>query len=120
MSNYNLTDNVNESFTFEIAGIVYEMQYPLVEEIEKMQELAVASVDTQRKIDDSKKKKQDTSQLQKTLLKQDDTLSEWVYKFIKPAKSDSPSIKEIMKKQNVKVLQNFQVMFKTEFGLSDG
>ena len=39
MSNYNLTDNVNESFEFSINGAKYTMRYPRMEELEKAQKL---------------------------------------------------------------------------------
>lgn len=117
MSNYNLTDNVNDSFTFEVNGVSYEMRYPLVEEIEKMQDMVTVSEDTKREIVAKKNKSEDTSELDKTLKVQNEELNNWMYTFISPVKADSPDIKETMKKMNMKVLQNFQTMFKTEFGI---
>lgn len=103
MSDYNLNDNVNDDFPFEVSGIQYKMRYPLVEEIEKMQEMVAAS-------ELKKLKNEDTTE-------DDEELNAWLYAFITPVKEESPSIEDTMKKQNVKVLQNFTKMFKTEFGM---
>lgn len=117
MSNYNLTDNVNDSFTFEVNGVAYSMRYPLVEQIEEMQDMVTATEDVQREIDRLKRENQETQGLEEKLRKQNEDLNDWMYTFIDPVKEDSPAIKETMKKMNVKVLQNFQTMFKTEFGI---
>ena len=117
MSNYNLTDNVNDSFTFEVNGVSYSMRYPLVEQIEEMQDRVTASEDTRREIETLRSQGKDTTELDKKYKQQNDDLNDWMYTFISPVKEGSPDIKETMKKMNVKVLQNFQTMFKTEFGI---
>lgn len=99
---YNLSDNVNEDFEFTVSGVAYKMRYPLVSEIETMKELADAA---ER---DRKAGKKDTNEKE---------MQEWMYQFITPVNPDSPPISEILKKQNVKVLQNFNSMFRTEFGI---
>lgn len=102
MSSYNLTDNVNEDFQFTINGVEYKMRYPLVEELEKLQQMS-----EQQQKDEKAGKEVNTKELET-----------YMYTFISPVKADSPSIEEILKKQNVKVLQNFNTMFKTEFGIN--
>lgn len=102
MSSYNLTDNVNESFEFTIGGVAYTMRYPLVEEIETLQEM----VEKNQK-DEKAGKEVDEKEV-----------NSYMYTFITPKEAESPSIEEILKKQNIKVLQNFNTMFKTEFGIA--
>lgn len=84
---YNLNENVAEYFEFEVNGHAYQMRYPTTEEVLEVQKL------------EKDEKKQ----------------TEWLYTFITPVKADSPDIKEVMAKVNVKVLQNFSEMIKTEF-----
>lgn len=117
MSNYNLTDNVNDSFTFQVSGVEYSMRYPLVEQIEEMQDMVTAAEESQKEINRLKRENQETQGLEDKLKKQNEDLTDWMYTFISPINEGSPDIKETMKKMNVKVLQNFQTMFKTEFGI---
>lgn len=98
---YKLTDNVEDSFDFDIDGHVYDMKYPTVEELEQLQKL----------ISDNEAAKAKGEKVN------DDAVMEWMYSFITPRKEDSPSIADTMKKQNIKVLRNFTEMFKTEFGV---
>lgn len=101
MSSYNLTDNVKEDFEFTISGVVYKMRYPLVEELETVQQM----VEENNRLEKDGKEP-DNERIQK-----------FMYDFITPVDATSPSVEEILKKQNVKVLQNFNTMFKTEFGI---
>lgn len=102
MSSYNLTDNVNEDFQFSIAGTEYKMRYPLVEELEALQTMSEENQKLEKEGKEVDNKKLET----------------YMYTFISPVIADSPSVEEILKKQNVKVLQNFNTMFKTEFGIN--
>lgn len=102
MSNYNLTDNVNESFEFSINGAKYTMRYPLMEELEKAQKLT----EEREKTEDDQKK-----------IELGKELESFMYQFITPVDSQSEPIGDVLNKQNVKVLQNFNVMIKTEFGI---
>jgi len=103
MSNYNLTDNVNDSFEFSISGLTYKVMYPLVEELEAMQE-------TSKQIETKKAKGEDTTKLE-------EKSQDWMYGFITPVSENAPAIKDTLNKQNFKVMQNFNTMFKTEFGI---
>lgn len=94
MSQYNLNDNVKEYFEFSLGGHIYQMRYPTIEETEEIQEVF--------------KKAQEAEDGQE-VLKQ-------VYKFISSTDEKAPAIDEVLKKQNIKVLQNFNEMIKVEFG----
>lgn len=93
MSTYNLNDNVKDSFEFELAGHRYKMRYPTVEETEAIQG-AVKKADE----DDSPTAVLDS-----------------VYDLIE-GEDKAPSIKEVLPKQNIRVLKNFTEMIKVEFG----
>ncbi len=84
---YNL-DDVQEDFGFILNGHEYRMRYPNTEETMKAQDL------------EGKPKEQ----------------MDWFYKFIKPVKSETPDIKEVLEKASVKKLQKFTEMIATEFG----
>lgn len=94
MSTYNLNDNVNDSFEFILGGHSYKMRYPTVEETEKVQEMLKEA-----------EKSQDT----KAVLGQ-------MYQFISTDDKEAPPIGDILRKQSIKVIQNFNEMIKTEFG----
>lgn len=103
-NNYNLTDNVNETFDFSVNDIVYIMRYPTVDEIENLQE----------------KTKEITEKMEKGGVTKEDEIQvqQLMYDFISPQDPTSPGIATTMKKQNIKVLQNFNIMIKTEFGIT--
>lgn len=102
MPSYNLTDNVNESFEFTIGGVAYKMRYPLVEEMEEFQRLV-------REYNEAEKRDENPSEK---------PINDFMYSYITPVDENSSSIEETLKKQNIKVLQNFNTMFRTEFGVS--
>ena len=102
---YNLSDNVNDSFNFSIKGMEYSMRYPLVSEIEELQ----------TKTKSFEKRKADG----KDVTKEEKEIENFMYSFVSPTTADAPPIKELLEKQNIKVMQNFQTMFKTEFGATE-
>lgn len=93
MSTYNLNDNVQDYFEFILGGHTYKMKYPTVEETETVQKLLKDA-----------QEKGDTSEI---LLQ--------MYQFISSDDEKAPPIAEALKKQNIKVIQNFNEMIKTEF-----
>lgn len=93
MSTYNLNDNVNEYFEFILGGFTYRMKYPTVEETEQVQA-------------DIKKARED---------KDEDKIAETMYRFISSENIEAPDIREALKKQNIKVMQNFNKMIESEF-----
>lgn len=81
------------------------MRYPLVEEIEGMQVLideqkAATESDDSNKVEEANKK-----------------LENFMYDFISPINEEDESIRSVLKKQNVRVMQNFNKMVKAELGL---
>jgi hypothetical protein len=85
-NNYDLDQDGVESFRFKLGGNEYDMRYPTTEEIQSAQKM-----------------------------KDEDAKTKWVYTFITPVVEASPPIEEALKKVNVKVLQKFNHMIKTEF-----
>lgn len=91
MQSYNLDQDTQESFKFEVGGYTYEMRYPTTEEMLEMQ----GRVNT--------KKLSGIEQLRET------------YAYISPVTDGAPSIEDVMKGKNVKVLKNFNKMIQAEF-----
>lgn len=89
---YNLDDQATESFEFTLESHIYVMRYPTTEEILENQGL------------------QDKKDGGKAML-------EWIYGYITPKDPSSPAFPETMKKVNVKKLQRFNEMLKTEMGM---
>lgn len=81
------TETDQEFFEFIVDGKNYRMRYPTTEEVEHSQKLE----------DDEKK-------------------SEWLYSFIEPVEKDTPAIRDVLKKKNIKFLKRFNEMIITEFG----
>ena len=90
---YNLNDNVQESFEFTLGGFTYQMKYPTVEETEKVQDVIKEA-----------KKDEDSSKILAQL-----------FSFITSGDENAPNIEVAIRKQNIKVVQNFNEMIKTEF-----
>lgn len=84
---YNLDEQVPEGFEFVVGGHTYRMRYPTTEEIL-----------------DGQNKKGEQEQLK------------WLYSFISATEEGVPSIEEALARVNVKVLQKFNHMIKSEFG----
>lgn len=89
---YNLNDNVNESFDFELGGSKYTMRYPTLEEIEKLQKILENNPDN------------------------NDKMMEFMYSYISEQDGASP-IQKVLPKQNIRVIKNFTEMIKSEFGI---
>jgi hypothetical protein len=104
MSNYNLTDNVNDSFEFELRGKKFQMKYPTTDELEKVQKLNQELVEADEAKDKARVDRAN-EQLEGTL-----------YGFISPVGHDV-TIKEALKAENIKVLKNFNTMIRTEISL---
>ena len=94
MSTYNLNDNVNESFSFTLGGFEYQMRYPTVEETENFQKILAKSDEE----------------------KNTDAVMAEMYSYISSDDEKAPPIAEAMKKQNIRVIKNFNEMIKAEFG----
>lgn len=103
-SNYALTDNVNESFTFDLRGKKYVMRYPITEETDKLRDIPARIQEAQDK-NDSDEVDRLNNELEQTL-----------YSFITPEGHDTP-IKEALAKENIRVMRNFNIMIKTELSI---
>ena len=100
---YNLTDNVNDGFKFDIRGKVFFMKYPTTEEIEELQKMS----DETKKSDNGATSFEDSQEVQ-----------EYMYQFISPVDHEV-GIREALKTENLKVLQRFNSMVKAEFSIGD-
>lgn len=96
MSAYNLNDNVSDHFEFILGGHTYKMKYPTVEETEQVQ--------------DALKKAQESNNNESVL--------KIMFQFISSDDKEAPSFDEAIKKQNIKVIQNFSQMIEAEFKAS--
>lgn len=105
MSNYNLSDNVQDEFNFELRDKKYSMRYPLTEEIEKVQEymdkLTVA-------------REQENNEEVEVI---NSKVESYLYSFISPVGHEMP-IKDALAKENIRVMRNFNKMIKTELAIS--
>ena len=101
---YNLTDNVNDGFNFDVRGKVFFMKYPTTEEIEELN----------RMTEESKSSAKDGE----VSLEENQKVQEYMYSFITPVDHDT-SIRDAMKTENLKVLQRFNAMVKAEFSVGD-
>jgi hypothetical protein len=100
---HKLTDNVNDSFEFEVHEHKYRMRYPTVEEGERIQELNQRSQDLKAdgKLEQSQQVAQEASDL--------------LYGFVSPVTDGSPEIRSLLKRQSIMVVRHFNQMIKAEF-----
>lgn len=80
----------NESPTIVMGGESYLLSYPTVEQVEKIQ-----------------------------TLKTDEEKTNAIYSFVKPSTPETKPFKEVLQKQNIKVMQAFSDMIKKEFGVDE-
>jgi len=102
MSSYNLTDNVNDSFVFSLRGNKFEMRYPKTSELEEIQQIT-----------NELQEKEGDKEAEKAL---NEKLIDSLYSFISPVDHDV-QIKEALSNENIKVLQNFNTMIKSELSV---
>lgn len=104
MSTYKLTDNVNDTFEFELRDKKYTMKYPTTDELEQVQKLNAEMAEA----DEAKDKERGEK-----AAKQVENL---LYGFITPVGHET-SIKDALQNENIKVLKNFNTMIRTEISL---
>ncbi len=105
MSNYgNISDNVADSFQFEVNGLKYDMRYPLTAEIDKIQELTRSA-----QVADEENRPEDVKKISNEL----ETL---IYGFIQPIDHEV-TIKETLTNVNVRVMRNFNTMIRQELAI---
>ncbi len=105
MSLYNLSDNVNDNFQFQVEGKRYSMRYPLVKEVEELKSV-------QDDLEQAKRDKNDT-----LVEELENKLEDVMYSYISGDDEGQEDIRAVMDRQNVKVMQNFGKMIQAELGL---
>lgn len=101
---YKLSDNVNDSFTFDLRGFKYEMRYPRADQVEQMQSFAID-------LEEAKKNEDNIA-----LAKINKETEAYLYTLISPIGHEK-SISEALSTENIKVVQNFNNMIKTELAV---
>lgn len=104
MANYNLTDNVEDSFGIEIRGLKFTMRYPRTEEVE-----AIREISERAQLADQEKDTDSASKANKEL-------EDAIYAFVTPV-GHQESIREALTKENIKVMRNFLAMIRKELSL---
>ena len=97
----NLTDNVDDSFQFQMRDNVFQMKYPTTDELEAVQDLNVQLKDVEGNAEET------------AILNQ--KIVDAMYAFITPV-GHEVSIKDALKHENIKVLKNFNKMIADELG----
>ena len=100
----NLNDNVEDTFPFSVGGHDFDLRYPTLEEIEPLQKI-IFDREAAEKAGDTEKLTAYTEQLMDT-----------IYSFIIYAGNENPAptIKDVLKKQNSKVIAKFNEMMINE------
>jgi hypothetical protein len=105
MSNYKLSDNVQDEFNFEVRDKKYKVRYPRVEELEE-----ITTLNNKLKEAQDDKRDDDVKNISAQL-------EEFFYQFVSPDGHDTP-IKEALSKENIRVMRNFNKMIQAEFAIS--
>lgn len=103
---YTLTENTSDGVTFDLRGKQYFLRYPIVSEVEKIQELSSG-------IEDAERLQKEDPQAYK---EKSGELEDYLYSLISPIDHDT-SIKDALQSENIKVYRNFNTMIKTELSL---
>lgn len=116
---YRLTENVQESFDFEINGVVYKMRYPNGIERKEMAQIS-RKTDKSLKLAEKADKEgneQDFDKYTKEAGQHADEMSALLEKLVSSDKKDAPTLNEALEDQPTPVLREFQRMIKTELSL---
>lgn len=103
---YSLSDGVVDGVTFDLRGKQYFLRYPIVSEVETIQDLSegLENAEALRKEDPEAYKAKSVE------------LEDFLYSLIEPVDHET-KIKDALQKENVKVYRNFNTMIKTELSL---
>lgn len=104
---YTLTENTTDGVVFDLRGHQYFLRYPVVSEVETIQDLSEG-------IEDSAQLRKDNPEEYK---RRNDELENFLYSLISPIEHEL-NIKDELQKENVKVYRNFNTMIKTELSLN--
>lgn len=102
MATYNLSDNVSKSFSFTVDGLVFEFRRPIVSELRDNQSL-------QEEMEKAKTDKEKAAIGEK--------MSDFIYSMVTPV-DHTESIKDVLDRQPVNILQAFNKMVETELAVS--
>lgn len=97
----NLNDNVKETFPFSVGGFDFDLRYPTLEEIEPFQKIVADR--------EQAEKSGDTETVDRLTNEMLDALYGFIV-YAGPASDNPPLIKDVLKKQNMKVIQAFNKM----------
>lgn len=103
---YTLTENTTDGVSFDLRGKQYFLRYPIVSEVETIQDLSEG-------LDDAEKLRKEDPEAYK---KRSNDLEDFLYGLITPVDHDL-NIKDELQKENVKVYRNFNTMIKTELSI---
>jgi len=103
---YTLTENTTDGTTFDLRGKLYFLRFPVVSEVEKIQDLSQA-------IEDAENLRKENPEEYKLKSKE---LEDFLYGLISPIDHDT-NLQEALQNENIKVYRNFNNMIKTELSL---
>jgi hypothetical protein len=103
---YILAENTYDGVNFDLRGLKYFLRYPVVSEVETIQELSEG-------IDDAEELRKTDPEAYKA---KSHDLENFLYGLITPVGHDMP-IKEALQDVNVRIYRNFNTMVKTELSL---
>tara|TARA_B100001250_G_C19420972_1_gene623170 strand:- start:187 stop:507 length:321 start_codon:yes stop_codon:yes gene_type:complete len=105
MAQYNLTDNLSDSFTFKLGDLEYSFRYPTTKEMRKLSEMNQELQQLIQKNADEKviKKKSKASETEMNQL-------------VTPVGHENP-ISEVLEDQPINVVRNFRKMMAKEINL---
>lgn len=101
-----ITNNVSDGVGFDVRGKEYFLRYPLVSEVETIQELSQG-------IEDAENSRKDDPDAYKAKTRE---LEDFLYSLINPVDHED-NIRDVLQKENVKVYRNFNTMIKNELSL---
>lgn len=107
MAQYNLTDNVQDSFTFNLGALEYSFRYPTTKE---MRELSQLNADLQKLVDDKADDKE--------IKKQSELSEAKMNALVTPVGHDN-QISEVLEDQPINVVRNFRQMMAKEINLGN-
>lgn len=103
---YILTENTTDGVGFDLRGKKYFLRYPVVSEVEQIQELSEG-------IDDAEALRKEDPAAYKAKSRE---LEDFLYGLISPIDHDG-NIRAELEHENVKVYRNFNTMIKAELSL---
>ena len=104
--NYILDKDTQDGVTFDLRGLKYFLRYPVVSEVETIQDLS-------QEIEEAEAERKENPEAFKAKSQE---LEDFLYGLISPIDHDT-NIHDALQKENIKVYRNFNTMIKTELSL---